>query len=524
MPYMRMFLTVVLIVLLTLGCDEKIVDNEVPGAVDRTVYTSWGMTLTDTMAAAIAADRIGSAAFAIIAFDGPTGHGDGLGIDSASGVWWWDIGTAPEYIGDFYLRLEAVAQTDPGDTTGPPVTCYIDYDIHVFGMAVTIDEVDDAIPGYPVTVSIRLDSSYMPASFAYGLIGGFDFLIGHEISILTTAAAEPGELTEDFEYFTYRTGVLGHCGRDCPTGLTRIVGLRETNDGTVNNYHVLTPGELVRMNFTVTDNIDYACEYTPITFYWIDCGDNIISDETGSWVHMGREVYDSWGRLITDPLLYGYRGPARQCYDTVYGQDEIVLNASLGSIIFRDGGVHIFCEDSVIVRGDVNFNGIAHEIADFMLFTDYYLYGDSVFEVNVAGQRAATEINGDGVYPTVADLIYLARIIIGDALPSPTIDPNALAEFHISDSTISVQTNVALGAVAISFSGTVVPQLAENADHMELKYYHDGEYTHVMTYSLDQGDEIESGDLLVLDDYCPIVSVETGEYSGTWVRAVVKSI
>jgi flagellar hook assembly protein FlgD len=40
-----------------------------------------------------------------------------------------------------------------------------------------------------------------------------------------------------------------------------------------------------------------------------------------------------------------------------------------------------------------------------------------VFTINVAGQTAASDVNADGTPLTVADLVYLIRVITGDALP-----------------------------------------------------------------------------------------------------------
>jgi len=67
-----------------------------------------------------------------------------------------------------------------------------------------------------------------------------------------------------------------------------------------------------------------------------------------------------------------------------------------------------------------------------VLFSQYFIQGPSVFVVNFAGQAAASEVNADGVPLTVADLVYLIRVITGDAQPitddllgSPKVTPHA---------------------------------------------------------------------------------------------------
>ena len=66
-----------------------------------------------------------------------------------------------------------------------------------------------------------------------------------------------------------------------------------------------------------------------------------------------------------------------------------------------------------------NLNEISNEISDAVLFSNYFVYGIGVFDINEAGQIAATDVNADGLTLSVADLVYMVRIILGDAAPYP---------------------------------------------------------------------------------------------------------
>jgi len=59
--------------------------------------------------------------------------------------------------------------------------------------------------------------------------------------------------------------------------MLRLVGLRETNNGVVNNYYITGLGPLIELQFYLTNDPYFECIFTPIKFYWIDCGDNTVA-------------------------------------------------------------------------------------------------------------------------------------------------------------------------------------------------------------------------------------------------------
>jgi hypothetical protein len=510
----------------TATCDQVICVQNTPPVITHdpaeVLYTVWCIVLSDSVVANDPDGGPNSLQYSVDTFDGPTTFGNGLQLDANTGKWTWDIGNTPEYLGDFELCIVASDGANICDPCSPENADTACYKIHVTGFAITIEKVHKQLQGHYTTVSIYLDSTFMPDVFCCDLLGGFDFLIAYDASALTAISAEPGALIDNdkFEYFTYRFGANGNCGNACPSGLLRIVAMREENDGVVNPYHLTGPGELAKMNFYVTTDYNFGGQYVPILFFWGDCGDNTLSDETGNWLYLALEVYDHEWMLITDPVDFGYGGPMGYCFDTVYSivNPTVIKNYPLGAIIFRGGGVDIIPPGEIDDRGDVNLNHIAYEIADAVVFTNYFIYGSSAFTINFEGQKAATEVNGDGIALTVADLVYLIRVIVGDAQPMPKINPNAFADFKVQGETISVETNVDLGAALFVFNGQVTPTLAPEASHMELRFDHVGNTTRALVYSTKAGDAISSGQVLHVDGEATLASVETAEYRGTTLK------
>jgi hypothetical protein len=65
--------------------------------------------------------------------------------------------------------------------------------------------------------------------------------------------------------------------------------------------------------------------------------------------------------------------------------------------------------------GDINLNGVAFEIADAVYFTNFFI-SPGLYPID--GQRLInSDINQDGLAPSIADLVLLIKIIAGEANP-----------------------------------------------------------------------------------------------------------
>jgi hypothetical protein len=328
---------------------------------------------------------------------------------------------------------------------------------------------------------------------------GFDFLIAYDNSALSLVAAIAGNLYDScgWEYFNWRYGANGNCGGSCPSGLVRVVGLAETNNGPNHPEDwalcATLPIQLFCLDFLVTNDRTFECQYVPIRFFWVDCGDNTISynpsdDPTGleQRLAVSRAIYDF--DFFVGDISNGNTG-----FPTYYGVQDFCLvgggedkPAPEAFIDFINGGIDIVCADSIDDRGDINLNGLSHEVADAVLFTNYFIYGLAVFTVNVQGQIAATDINADGLVLSVADLVYLIRIVIGDALPYAKLAPVESIVKIDKWGTLSI-SNVQVGAAAIVLEGDVKPTLL--ATNMRLEYAYDvaNNVTRSIIYSMEKG-------------------------------------
>jgi len=241
--------------------------------------------------------------------------------------------------------------------------------------------------------------------------GGFDFLVNYDATVLTLQNVTPGNFIEDcgWEYFAYRLVSTN-------PGLVRVVGIADMNNS---NKHpsCLTPdsGDVIAcFEFKVSNDRSVACQSVPLRFWWNDCADNTVSDPSGNILYIAGEdpftVIDAEGRDLTGLVNVG--GPPIPCPGDKYEPFPCVQ--------FQNGKIRIICPPEIDGRGDMNLNGLAYEIADAVLYSSYLIYGSPVLDPTYyEAQIAASDVNADGNVLTVADLVFLIRVITGDVEPLP---------------------------------------------------------------------------------------------------------
>jgi len=336
----------------------------------------------------------------------------------------------------------------------------------------------------------------------------------------------------EWEYFTFRLGPDGNCGNACPSGLARIIALAETDNGP----HHPIPGckgtELAKMTFLVSNDRTFNCQFAPVKFFWADCGDNTLSSQAGDSLLISRYVSDYYGAGGVDTYTditdtsYGFPG--------WYGAPGSCLSLGgkvrpIRGVDFRNGGIDIICADSIDARGDVNCNGVKNEIADAVMYTNYFITGLPAFAPHDECSIAATDVNADGVTLSVADLVYLIRIIVGDASPYSKSLPDAIVSITSTGNVVTYSSPVQIGAALLTFNlPTSVgnPVLGDGATGMDLLYGRQGGQLKVLVYNIGSNAILSGSHTLVTipGDGLELVSVELADYNGNAVKSVIQNL
>ncbi|MFZ1682644.1 MAG: hypothetical protein WAU88_00805 [Candidatus Zixiibacteriota bacterium] len=169
--------------------------------------------------------------------------------------------------------------------------------------------------------------------------------------------------------------------------------------------------KLVVAHATSTHGTNDPCSFVPFRFYWRNCRDNSLEAMSGDTVIVASGVSEPNENTISNPsgfLFPGYGAPGPDC-------NSSGSIAYLPTMVARNGGFDLVCTDSLShCRGDLNCNGIPGEVSDVVVFVNYFQLGIPGFNPHPACSIAESDVNGDGIALTVADLVYLIRVITGD--------------------------------------------------------------------------------------------------------------
>lgn len=353
---------------------------------------------------------------------------------------------------------------------------------------------------------------------------GFDLLLSYDDSIYSIWDVERGALFDcGWEYFTYRSGE--QAGAGCPpraaTGLLRVVGIAETNNGPYHpDFSCVDDLPFAFGLFTVAlqPTVDEPPVWAPVRFYWCDCGDNSLAFWPGDPYGTQQGV----SRYVIDHDSSGYRRHVENDasgFPTLNGVQYACLGG--GQSGSQPQRVVDFVSASIMTgfaAGDINLNTHRYELADAVLLSNWFVYGDSAFVKHCPTQLAVSDVNQDGIPHTVADMEYLIRIIVGDALPYAKLTPDTTTVSIYSDGSMSVTDS--MGSVKLSVIGEVIPELL--ADNMDIKWHYDGRDTHVLVYSMEPGEKL-TGTFLRLRGGI-MKSIELATYEGSPVHFNVEHI
>jgi hypothetical protein len=277
----------------------------------------------------------------------------------------------------------------------------------------------------------------------------------------------------------------------------------------------------------------------PVSFYWADCGDNTFASVSGDTTLVDLTIVGPDGALLWD-----------EEDDDQFPEEVRPQGLGAPDVCLEGGGPDKpkpirninFCNGWVCIdeppddRGDINLNGIANEVGDAVLFSNYFIHGDGVWDpIYQDAQILATDINDDGVVLTIADLVYLIRIITGEAqaYPSgehPRLSPQestASVDWQVNGGELLVDWNcpVDAGAVLLAFDhdGTEFgePILDGNADGLTLLTHDNGAQLRVLIRGTERGEKIVAGAGTILrvpigvtDPALVLGEVEAADYWG----------
>ena len=180
--------------------------------------------------------------------------------------------------------------------------------------------------------------------------------------------------------------------------------------------------------------------------------------------------------------------------------------------------------------GDVNLNYVSCEVADWVMFQNYFVYGEQIFSVDLVHQIYNTDVNVDSLFATIEDLVLLTRIITGDAFCATYFDSTSsnTATFRQNEVTqqIEVVTTDSLGAVVLVFNGEINPT-ASDTSNFSLGHNFDNGLTRVLIMpninniiSLDSN-FITEGILMTYTGTGQLIEAHTATNMGVKVNSVI---
>ena len=384
-------------------------------------------------------------------------------------------------------------------------------------MTVAVEVKNDVSWDTEVDLNITLDGLVPP-------MGGFDFLLGYPETLIQLVSATPGTaLFEDceWEYFTYQN-VVG-CGTGCPEKLVRIVGVAETYNGP---YHPSCyepaglPATIATLHFLTGDRSSTQCLSAPLRFFWQDCSNNMITEVDGQVTYVSRVVLEAGSILPREASFPTYGGTPDGCMTPMPGSYSTVLRR----INYLNGWIDFVCTDTNDLRGDINLNEVHYEAGDAEMFSEYFVQGLSAFDPHVEGSVAASDANADGLPLTVPDLVFLIRVMTGEAGPDdmpPSVPSPSRTHIHWQpeNGLTWVDMPDSLGAMYLVVAGEITPTLL--AGNMQMKYGWDGGLTKILIFSFDPGSAIRTGLLVSIPGALDVVYAETASYMGRAINLVI---
>lgn len=218
-------------------------------------------------------------------------------------------------------------------------------------------------------------------------VSSYRLLFNYDPSVLTLlSVSKVGTRSGAFPVFEVSTNVGDIAGN------TRIVGNVNLPGETANPPLGSGNGPIAKLSFRTSGNIIYAGQYLPVRFQFLDPpvnNDNTMTDSSGAKIVQGQ-------------------------------------------ITYSDGSIQIKSVGATRI-GDINLNGLAYEISDVIYFINFFI-SPGQYPFN-ALQYANSDVNGDHLVATIADLVKLINVILGGNAPRLTGEEPSPVEFSVTGTT-----------------------------------------------------------------------------------------
>jgi hypothetical protein len=412
----------------------------------------------------------------------------------------WDSDPA-DALGEYKFCMVIIDDCDLADTCCFIITLVFKQDY------IEIGNYDCANPGEYVSLPVYLINSTVP-------FGGFELEFEFDYTSMCFVDVDPGDCFPDtvtdqdgffysWEYFTYR--LLPCPIPPCQKYKVLVYGQAEIPNGHMNLGACIPAGSncvLLYLNFVVMNNENLRGFKIPVCFEWEgtvvqgvivedwECTENTFASCDGN-------------TLYTSSLLCEFNPDV--C-DDPGGAIEQILTFQAPFCGINCGGVDV-CDFSGehCKRGDVNMNTVSYEVADAVLFANYFVYGTPVFIHDLAYQICATDVNADGRALTLSDLIYLIRVILHDAVAIPKLAPaSEVANVIVANNTITIDCAAPVAAMLFEFDGAIQPTLLA-----DMEMAHEG--NKVLVWSRN-GNTITTVEVMSFTGETELVSVSAVDY------------
>ncbi|MFH2056081.1 MAG: hypothetical protein ABIJ61_08995, partial [bacterium] len=121
-------------------------------------------------------------------------------------------------------------------------------------------------------------------------------------------------------------------------------------------------------------------------------------------------------------------------------------------LMFVNGGIAVACADSIDRRGELT-GGFEDPRFEVVAYINYLLYGDIVLDDPASLLYKEPDVNNDGTPLTVGDLIYMLRILTGDALPHPKLQPlSDTVELSVVDNVLTTVCRDSIGGIFLTLN------------------------------------------------------------------------